>query len=177
MGFSLLLRQTACLGLLLFALGTSCSGSPTSVPDASSPGRYCLCEEQHAWTLPCLLWAWLILIRFCLSVAAADLGSAVSVLDFLHLAFSLFVHRLVQLGSFVSVLGPAQFDLVLFVLDMCTLGSFLSLHGASWPGFPLSVLGFAHVGSLLLLRGGAQLELVLPVPTLSFLAQSCCRRV
>ena len=38
MGFSLLLQQTACLGLLLFALGASCLGSPTSVPDASSPG-------------------------------------------------------------------------------------------------------------------------------------------
>ena len=111
-GFSLLLRQTACLGLLLFALGASCSGSPTSVPDASSPGsplplRGAACLDSVLLAVGMAHPDPFLSLRGC-----SRPGSAVSVLDFLHLAFSLFVHRLVQLGSFVSVLGPAQFGLV-----------------------------------------------------------------
>ena len=125
MGFSLSIQQTACVGLLQFALGTSCSGSPTFVADASSPDL----------TLPLQGAACLGPALFALGVAHSDLflsprgcsraGSAASLLDSSHMDFLLLVRSFVQLNLFLSVSGMAQLDLLPLVPGMSTSGLFL----------------------------------------------------
>ena len=164
MGFSLSIQQTACVGLLLFALGTSCSGSPTFVADASSPDLTLPLQGSSMFG-SCFVcfWEWHIQIYFCLPMAAVDWALQHHCWTPRIWSSCLLVRSLVQLSFFLSVLGMAQLDLLPLVPGVSTPGSFLFPHGASCFGFLVPVLGFAHVGSLLFLRGVAYLESSLSV--------------